>query len=99
MPTINYVSKAMEYPRKIKKLLTEERELLRLGIKIPEYFDSEIEKAHKAFMRTRKTRIDYFFLVVETTGLALLVAMCVSRLVTNGPGVGNETDQICAHPF
>lgn len=98
MPTINYVSEAMEYPRKIKKLLTEERELLRLGIKIPEYFDSEIEKAHRKFKRSRRTRIDYFFLAVETVGLALLVAVCASRLI-NGPGGGNETDQICAHPF
>jgi hypothetical protein len=84
----------MEYPRKIKNLLAQERELSRLGIKIPKYFDSEFEKAHKVFMRTRRTAIDYFFLAAETVGLLTLVAMSVHGL-TNG----TETDQICAHPF
>jgi hypothetical protein len=84
----------MEYPRKIKKLLVQERELSRLGIKIPKYFDSEFEKAHRVFMRARRTAVDYFFLTAETLGLLTLVAMSVHRL-TNG----TETDQICAHPF
>jgi hypothetical protein len=84
----------MEYPRKIKKLLVQERELSRLGIKIPKYFDSEFERVHRVFMSTRRTAVDYFFLAAETLGLLTLVAMSVHRL-TNG----TETDQICAHPF
>lgn len=48
----------MEYTRRIEKLLHQEKELERLGIKIPNYFDSEIAKAHREFTRARRGQRD-----------------------------------------